>query len=61
MQERRPPFVRFKQETWCAEAAQRDPDAAAFLLDQSIPLADRFEFAARILCPTSPETQHTLH
>jgi hypothetical protein len=51
MQQRRPPFISFKQQAWCAEAAQQDPHAAAFLLDERIPLDDRFEFATRILCP----------
>lgn len=60
MREKPPPFVCFKQQAWCAAAAQRDTAAAAFLLDQSIPLANRFECAARILCP-GPETARTLH
>ena len=61
MQQKRPPFVRFKQETWCVEAAQRDPRAAAFLLNKNIPLDLRFAYATGILCPTSPETVRTLH
>jgi len=61
MAKTRPTFVRWKQACWCAEAAQRDKAAAAFLLDERIPLDDRFEFAARILCPASPETVRNLH
>jgi hypothetical protein len=60
MPEQRPPFVCIKQETWCAEAAQRDPQAAAFLLDRHILLDDRFELAARILCP-GQETARSVH
>jgi hypothetical protein len=60
MQENRPPLVCFKQETWCAEAARLDPQAATFLLDERIPLDDRFEVAARILCP-GPETARMVH
>ena len=48
MEKTRPPFVRWKQACCCAEAAQRDKSAAAFLL--RIPLDNRFEVAARILC-----------
>jgi hypothetical protein len=51
MTQTRPTFVRWKQQCWCVEAAQYDQDAAAFLLDERIPLDDRFEHAARILCP----------
>jgi hypothetical protein len=61
MSETPTPFVRWKQACWCAEAAQRDKAAAAFLLDEHIPLDDRFEFAARVLCPASPETMRALH
>jgi hypothetical protein len=60
MQYEGPVFIRYKQESWCAAAAQRDPQAADFLLDEHIPLEDRFELAARILCP-GPETARTVH
>jgi hypothetical protein len=60
MEQQRPPFVRWKQKCWCAEAAQHDKSAAAFLLDERIPLDNRFEVAARILCPGT-ETARTLH
>jgi hypothetical protein len=60
MEKTRPPFVRWKQGCWCDEAAQRDPAAAAFLLDERIPLDDRFEVASRILCP-GKETARTVH
>jgi hypothetical protein len=42
------------------DAAQCDLAAAAFLLDERIPLDDRFEVAAQILCP-GPETARTVH
>jgi len=51
MEKTRPLFVRWKQKCWCAEAAQRDKSAAAFLLNDQIPLDDRFDYAARILYP----------
>ena len=60
MEKKRPPLVRWKQQRWCADAAQHDQTAAAFLLDERIPLDDRFEVAARILCP-GPETARTVH
>jgi len=60
MEKTRPPFVRWKQACWCAEAAQRDKSAAAFLLDERIRPDNRFEVAARILCP-GPETARTAH
>ena len=40
----------------CAKAAQRDKSAAALLLDERVPLDDRFEVAARILCPVHVAT-----
>jgi len=54
------PFVRWKKKCWCFEAAQADLNAAQFLLDEKIALDDRFEVAARILCP-GPATTRTLH
>ena len=60
MEKTRPPFVRWKLQCWCIDAAERDLTAAAFLLDERIPLDDRFEVAARILCP-GPQTARTLH
>ena|SRR5579872_6383413 len=60
MEKIRPPFVRWKQRCWCFDAAQRDLTAAEFLLDERFPLDDRFEVAARILCPR-PAAGHTLH
>ena len=51
METTRPPFVRWKQKCCCFDAAQRDLTAAAFLLDERIPLEDRFEVAVRILHP----------
>jgi hypothetical protein len=60
MEQVRPPFVRWKQQCWCAAAAQADKSAAEFLLDERIPLEERFEVAVRILCP-GPETARTLH
>lgn len=60
MQKTRPPFVRWKMQLWCADAAQHDQTAAVFLLDERIPLDDRFEVGARILCP-GPETARTVH
>jgi hypothetical protein len=60
MEKTRPPFVRWKQRCWCVDAAQRDQTAALFLLDERIPLDDRFELAARILCP-DPATARTVH
>jgi hypothetical protein len=59
MEKDRPPFVRWMQRNWCFRAAQVDMSAAAFLLNDRIPLDDRFEVASRILCP-GQET-HTLH
>jgi hypothetical protein len=56
----RPSFLLWKQTSWCAEAARRDRSAAAFLLDEAIALDDRFEVAARILCP-GRETAPTVH
>jgi hypothetical protein len=58
MEKTRPPFVRWKQGCWCDEAAQRDPAAAAFLLDERIPLDDRFEVAVRILHPDQAQALH---
>jgi len=43
MKKTRPPFVRWKQQLWCADAAQYNQTTAAFLLDERIPLDDRFE------------------
>ena len=60
MERERPAFVRRKQQCWCNEAAQADLNAAGFLLDEKMPLDDRFEVAARILCP-GPETARTLN
>jgi hypothetical protein len=60
MEQTRPPFVRWKQKCLCFDAAQQDLRAAEFLLDEQIPLDDRFEVAMRILFP-GPETAHTLH
>lgn len=60
MEQEQPPFVRWHQQCLCGEAAQLEPRAAEFLLDERIPLKDRFEVAARILCP-GPETARTLH
>jgi hypothetical protein len=60
MEKTRPPFVRWKQTCWCCEAAQVDKSAAVFLLDERIPLADRFDVAVRILHP-GPETARTVH
>jgi hypothetical protein len=60
MNKTRPPFVRWKLQCWCVDAAQRDQTAATFLLDERIPLDDRFEVAARILRP-GPETARTVH
>jgi hypothetical protein len=60
MQKTRPPFVRWKMQLWCADAAQQDQTASVFLLDERIPLDDRFEVAPRILCP-GPETARTVH
>jgi len=60
MQQVRPPFVRWSQQRWCNDAAQRDTSAAEFLLDERIALDDRFEVAARILCP-GPQTARTVH
>jgi hypothetical protein len=60
MEKTRPPFVRWKQDRWCAEAARHDQTAAAYLLDERIPLDDRFEVAARILCP-GLEMARTVH
>jgi len=51
METTRPPLVRWKQTCWCAVAAQADRTAAPFLLDERIPLDDRFEVAIRILHP----------
>jgi hypothetical protein len=60
MEKKCSPFVRWKQRCWCFDAAQRDLTAAEFLLDERIPLDDRFEVAARILCP-GPKTARTVH
>jgi hypothetical protein len=60
MEQKRPAFIRWKKQSWCNDAAQHDRGAAEFLLDEQIPLQDRFEVAARILCP-GPETARTLH
>ena len=43
MEKTRPPFVRWKLQCWCVDAAQRDQNAAAFLLDERIPLDDQLE------------------
>jgi hypothetical protein len=60
MDQGRPAFVRWNQQCWCSAAAQADLSAAEFLLDERIPLDDRFEVAVRILCPGA-ETARTLH
>jgi hypothetical protein len=60
MEKIRPPFVRWKQQCWCDEAAQADTSAAEFFLDERIALDDRFEVAARILCPGA-ERARTVH
>jgi hypothetical protein len=60
MEKKRPPFIRWKQQCWCDDAAQQDARAAKFLLDERIPLDDRFEFAMRIVCPDA-QTVPTLH
>jgi len=60
MQHERGSFIRWSQQCWCNDAAQLDDGAAEFLRDERIPLDDRFEVAARILCP-GPETARTLH
>lgn len=60
METTRPPFVRWKQQCWCVDAAQRDPTAAAFLLDERIPLEDRFEVAVGILQPAEAPAR-TVH
>jgi hypothetical protein len=60
MEQPRHPFVRWKQKRWCAEAALRDPPAARFLLDERIPLEDRFEVAVRVLHPADAPAR-TMH
>jgi hypothetical protein len=60
MEQVRLPFVRWKQQCWCIAAARHDTNAAEFLPDERIPLDDRFEVAARNLCPGA-ETARTLH
>jgi hypothetical protein len=60
MEQEQPPFVRWHQRCLCSEAAQLDPHAAEFLLDERIPLEDRFEVATRILCP-GQATARALH
>jgi hypothetical protein len=60
MEQERPAFIRWKKSCWCVAAAQADTSAVTFLLDDKIPLGDRFEVAARILCP-GPETVRTPH
>jgi hypothetical protein len=60
MEKSRPSFVRWKQKCWCADAARVEQSAASFLLDETIPLDDRVEFAVRILHPdeTPARTPH---
>ncbi len=58
MEKTRPPFVRWKQECHCFDAAQIDLRAADFLLDEQIPLDDRFAFAVRILHPDQAPVSH---
>ena len=53
-------WKRWKQKCLCSEAAQLDKRAAEFLLDERVPLDDRFEFAVRIMCPDAL-TVPTLH
>ena len=48
----RPPLVFWKMRSWCVDAAQRDKIAAAFLLENRIPLNYWSEVVARILHPT---------
>lgn len=60
MEKIRPPLVRWRQTCQCAEAATADRSAATFLLDERIPLDDRFEFAVRILCAERNMAQ-TIH
>jgi hypothetical protein len=41
------PYVRWKQNCWCAEAAHRF--ALPWLIDERVPLAIRFALAASLL------------
>jgi hypothetical protein len=52
-------FVRWKQKCFCSYAALLDERAAVFLLDERVPLADRFEISVRIL-DTEQATARTL-